>query len=246
MSRWKAASIHLSISCVIATLAATLVFVIWYPAPYSDAAGGDKLILVLLCVDLTIGPLLTLIVYRHGKRGMKFDLAVIAMLQLGALSYGLSVVAHARPAFIVAAIDRLMIVSADALEDVDLAAAPQPAWQRRSWFGPQLVAAPPPDDIESHNDLAFSGGAGKDIERFPKYYAPYSEHVGELLARSRTMDDENRSTSARENLASWLVKHGRSSKDTRWLPIVGRGGDFTAIIDAEDARILDVLAIDPW
>ena len=102
MSRWKAAAIHLSISALIGLATAALVFGVWFPPPYSHAAGADRLILLLLGVDIVVGPLLTLIVYRHGKWGMRFDLWVIALLQAGAFLYGMSVVLTSRPVFVVA------------------------------------------------------------------------------------------------------------------------------------------------
>ena len=42
-NRFKAAGIHLGISLVIAALAATLVFVVWYPYPYGELSGGREL-----------------------------------------------------------------------------------------------------------------------------------------------------------------------------------------------------------
>ena len=75
MSRWKAASIHCSISALVGLIVGFLLFGLWYPPPYFHAAGADELILLLVGVDLTLGPLLTLIVFRSGKRGLKFDLA---------------------------------------------------------------------------------------------------------------------------------------------------------------------------
>ncbi|HPG95297.1 MAG TPA: hypothetical protein PLR28_12145, partial [Dokdonella sp.] len=106
MSRWKAAAIHLSISITVGLLTLALLFLVWFPQPYFEAAGGEHLIIVLLCVDLVLGPLLTLILFKSGKKGMLFDLWMIGILQSAALVYGLYVIAEARPVFIVAAVDR--------------------------------------------------------------------------------------------------------------------------------------------
>ena len=40
--RFKAGSIHLGISLMIATLAALLVFGLWYPYPYRETSGGRE------------------------------------------------------------------------------------------------------------------------------------------------------------------------------------------------------------
>src|SRR6187402_1763816 len=101
MSRWKAAAIHLSISASIGLLAAALIFGVWYPPPYSKATGADELVLLLMGVDIVLGPMLTLVVFRSGKKSLRLDLTVIAIMQTCALLYGMSVVVRARPVFIV-------------------------------------------------------------------------------------------------------------------------------------------------
>src|SRR3982750_4022373 len=99
MSRWKAAGIHLLISCGIGLIVGALLFGVWYPPPYFHAAGADVLVLLLVSVDLTLGRLLTLVVFKSGKRGLKFDLALIAIIQTAALIYGMSIVLVSRPVF---------------------------------------------------------------------------------------------------------------------------------------------------
>ena len=51
---------------------------VWYPQPYFAAMGGATLILLLIGVDVVIGPLITLIVFDPKKKSLRFDLAVIA------------------------------------------------------------------------------------------------------------------------------------------------------------------------
>ena len=82
MSRWKAAGIHLSISLAIGLLVGALLFGVWYPPPYFHAAGADELILLLVGIDIVLGPLMTLVIFRSGKRGLKFDLTVIGLVCL--------------------------------------------------------------------------------------------------------------------------------------------------------------------
>src|SRR4051794_12122697 len=121
MTRWKAAAIHSSISAAVALLVGALLFGLWYPPPYFHAAGADELILVLVGVDLAVGPLLTLIVFRPGKRGLKFDLVTIGVIQSAALVYGMSIILQSRPIFLVGTLDRFDLVSANEISDADLA-----------------------------------------------------------------------------------------------------------------------------
>ena len=246
MSRWKAAAIHLSISAVIGLATAALIFGVWFPQPYSHAAGADRLILLLLGVDVVLGPLLTLIVYRHGKWGMRFDLCVIALLQACAFTYGMSVVLSSRPVFVVGAIDRFVLVPADALDPKDLAEGREPAFRTLSWTGPRVVNALRPENRSERSDLLFSGLEGKDIELFPKYYADYAKNAAPLLARGRPLEQLDAKPGARERIDAWLDRHARQRKDIAWLPLVGRDADMAMLLDRADGRILDALPIDPW
>lgn len=246
MSRWKAAAIHLSISALIGLVAATLIFGVWFPPPYSHAAGADRLILLLLGVDIVLGPLLTLIVYRHGKWGMRFDLCVIAMLQACAFVYGMSVVLGSRPVFVVGAIDRFVLVAADALDPKDLAEGREAEFRTLSWTGPVVVNALRPDDRSERSDLLFSGIEGKDLELFPKYYARYPENAAPLLERAQPLEGLEGKPGAREQVVDWLSDHARDRADVVWMPLVGRDADVVILLDRADGRILDALPIDPW
>ena len=55
--RLRAATIHLSVTLVVAALAAWLVFGLWYPYPYREISGGRELFLLVVAVDVVLGPL---------------------------------------------------------------------------------------------------------------------------------------------------------------------------------------------
>src|SRR4051812_8594224 len=100
MSRWKASGLHLLISILIGSAVLTLMLGLWYPEPLFQAMGGEGLLFILLGVDVALGPLVTLIVFKPAKRGLKLDLALIGAVQLAALLYGAHIMFVARPAFI--------------------------------------------------------------------------------------------------------------------------------------------------
>jgi hypothetical protein len=168
MSRWKAAAVHLSISALIGLVSATLIFGLWYPRPYSHAAGADRLVVLLLGVDVVLGPLLTLIVFRSGKWGMRFDLTVIAIAQACAFLYGTSVVVRARPAFVVGNVDRFSLVTANDIDADDYAKASKPEFRSAPWTGPRVIGALPPTDVKDRNKIMFAGPGGKDIDTLPQ------------------------------------------------------------------------------
>lgn len=105
-----AAGIHLGISLVVAGLLLVLLFVIWFPSPLMSLGAVEGVQLILL-VDLAIGPLLTLIVFKKGKATLAFDLSIIVALQLSALAYGLSQIYGQTPAHLVLNYNGLHIVT---------------------------------------------------------------------------------------------------------------------------------------
>jgi hypothetical protein len=119
-TRWQAAPIHLLISAVIATLVVGTMLLVWYPQPYFLAAGGITLVLLLVGVDVVLGPLLTLIVFDPKKKSLKIDLAIIAALQLAALAYGGWTMFSARPVYVAFAGDRFHLVAANEISPADL------------------------------------------------------------------------------------------------------------------------------
>src|SRR5258708_25743002 len=100
VTRWQASGLHLLISVAVAAAVFALMLSLWYPGPLFEAAGGDDLLFILVGVDVVVGPLITLVIFRSGKRGLKFDLAVIGMLQIAALAYGVYALDLARPPFL--------------------------------------------------------------------------------------------------------------------------------------------------
>ena len=96
---------HLIISISLALLVIGLVFFIWYPSPLATAVGVTHIFLMMLAIDVIVGPLLGLLVYREGKKTLKFDLGVIIVLQISALCYDLYSIEQGRPAWITYNVD---------------------------------------------------------------------------------------------------------------------------------------------
>lgn len=247
MTRWKAAAVHLSISAGIAFIVGILLFSVWYPPPYFHAGGADELILLLVGVDLALGPLLTLIVFSAGKWGLKFDLAFIGFMQSIAFVYGMSVVLHSRPVFLVGAVNRFVLVAANEIADADLAQGTEPRFRSRSWTGPELVAAEPPTRVNERNDLVFSAFSGRDLPNLPKYYVDYAQAGHALLRAAHPIEAlRNKMPQSCQQIENWLNQSGREESSVVWVPIQARKADLLMLLDAKTAQPLQALAIDPW
>lgn len=164
---------------------AAAAFLLWYPHGLYRVSGLDRILLVMLGIDLTAGPLLTLILYTPGKRGLKFDLAVVAILQLAFLGYGLNTLWQGRPVFLVGTPETFTVVFASEIDPGDLAQAPRQEWRHLSWTGPVLVGTSMPEDREQRRaiiDAFMAGGAG--IERTPRHYRDFDTVAPLILANA--------------------------------------------------------------
>lgn len=245
--RYSAFLLHLLISGVIGLIAVCIVFFVWYPDPLQDAVGVTSIFLILLFVDIVIGPLLTLLVYKPSKPSLKFDLSVIALLQLVALCYGMNTVFQGRPAFIVYATDSFVIARAFEI-DPDSAKSAQSKGNLAGiagWGKPHWVAAiASPDPKRDQEILASAMKGGPDWQHLPELFVPLSQVKTQMLKLTyplhslRTLHGND--PNIIEELAHW------QDNEVKWIPLRGKAKDMVVLVDTRSAEIIKVLDIKPW
>jgi len=234
ISRWQASGIHLLISVAIAAAVLTLMLAIWFPGPLFVAGGGNNLLFILVSVDVVIGPLLTLAVYKQGKKGMTFDLVVIALLQISAFCYGMHIVYLARPAFIVFVKDQFQIATPNDIDAKDYADAKLPQYRHAPWGGPLLVYAELPTGQKELNDLTFKALAGKDVQQYPKYFRPYEEHTRDVLQAAWTLEQmRKKEPDSAKIVDAYMKDSGLKEADVRYLRLATRKSWVAVLVDAK-------------
>lgn len=245
-NRFQAAGAHFALSVAIAAAVLAALLLVWYPQPYFRLAGGLGLMLILIGVDVVVGPLLTLIVYNPAKKSLRFDLAVIAALQVLALAYGLWVMAQARPAFVVFAGERFTIVPANAILPESFAGA-QPPFDRVPLTGPMIVGARVPADPAQRERVMMLLAGGIDLPQLPRYYVPFAEMHDQLRARARPLAEfEQRDAFAKGAVEAAVARGGRSREALAWVPVQGRHEFATAIVDLDRKEVVAVVPVSPF
>ncbi len=97
-TRKQAFFTHLAFSSSIFIVLSYLIIFHWYPDFYFWLDGGIRAIATVFFVDVVLGPGLTLLVFKPGKKSLKFDMTVILVVQFMALSWGIYKVYTERPA----------------------------------------------------------------------------------------------------------------------------------------------------
>jgi hypothetical protein len=246
-TRVQAALIHLGLSALVAAAIVAVMFLVWYPSPYFAAAGGATLLMLLVGVDVVLGPLLTFVVFDPAKKSLVYDLAVIAMLQVAALIYGVHVMASVRPAFVVYLRGGFDVVSANDVMTEGMAQAPLPEFQSVPLTGPRLAAARMPVDPGLQLKIGMEAMAGgPDISAYPRYYIPYATASREAAAAGKPLavlaqaSPENAAA-----VAKLVTSTGKAVEGMVFLPLHNRGVPMSIVLDKANGDIVGVLSLEP-
>lgn len=236
----KATTLHFGVSVVVAAATAAFVFLVWFPFPYRDLAGGRELFLLVVVIDVICGPILTAIVFAPTKSRVELwrDLTLVAAIQVAALGYGMYSVWSARPLFLVSEVDRFKVIGGPDLQDEEARSALKSLTEdlKSGFFqGPIVVAIRAPKNDEERNKvLSQSVAGGRDYAQRPEFYI---SHTGtdalKSLRRARPLaqflqkyPDQKR---AGEKLAH--IKNADIAQ-LLYLPVVARE-DWIAVLDKQ-------------
>lgn len=233
---------HLSISFLIALLVIGLVFFLWYQTPLATAVGVTQIFLMILAIDVIVGPILGWLVYKEGKKTLKFDLSVIIIIQIAALCYGVYSIEQGRPAWLVFHADRFELVRRNdiILENIDQV---QPQFQQISWTGPQFTAvklAVSPQ--QRQNDMFTEVLGGISLARQPTRYVELSQAKNQIQQRALPLielEQYNSKTEVEKTLAKY-------PKADAWLPLKANAVDMVVLVNKESASIIKIVDLRPW
>lgn len=247
-TRFKAAAWHLAISLVIAGCAALLVFGVWYPYPYRDISGGRDLFLLVVSVDVVLGPLITFIVFDRAKPVGELvrDLAVVGLIQLAGLGYGLWTVHEARPVHLVFEIDRFRAVHAVDVPEELLPRTPA-GMTALPLTGPTLLSVRPFVDEQERLSATMAALQGIALGARPDLWEAYAQARPRVLAAARPVSQlKTRLATGSGELDRWLVAAGRSADTLVYLPLVARKSFWTVLLDAQTAQVVGFLPVDAF
>lgn len=240
--RARAFLAHLGGSLVLALGALGLVYGVWYPAPLAQAVGVSAIVLLMLAVDVVLGPALTFAVYQVGKKSLRLDLMVIVAVQLAAFAYGLHAIAQGRPAWLVFNADRFDVAQVSEL-DLRYQADARPPYRAPSWTGPRWVASVNPDDPQKRNQLVLeSAGGGSDLPQRIDLYRPLESEAERMRAKARPLG-ELQQFNAAPAVAAVLARWPQADA---WLPLMSRAQPMVVLLDREQARPLAIVDLRPW
>lgn len=232
---------HLAISLCIALIVISLIYGLWYPAPLAKAVGITHIFLMLLAIDVILGPVLGFWVYKEAKKSLKFDLTVIIFLQIAALIFGIYNIAQARPAWIVFNTDRFELVRNNEL------LVPEKKIKSEffpvSWTGPKWTAVKVSGNIQQKNeDLFVEALGGVSIAQRPERYIDINQVKTDIQKRALPLKKLYQYND-KQQVKKILDNYPQANY---WLPMKAFALDMVVLINKEEAQIVKIVDLRPW
>jgi hypothetical protein len=245
--RVRAFGLHLLASAVVLTLVIGGLYAGWYRWPGWYLAGVLQVATVLIAVDLTVGPLLTLVIARPDKsrRELTRDVGVIVAVQLIALIYGAISLWNGRPLYYAFSENVLQLVQAYDIDAGELALARQQhAPLRPHWYSlPRWIWAPLPDDAHERDRIVASAiTGGVDVISMPRYFKPWQQGLPALREQLKKVDDLTYfALNEKKALKQRMQTAGVAADQPNSIPFIGRGPPLLAVFDPASLTMRAIL-----
>lgn len=181
--RLQAFGLHLLGSTLALSLVVGGLYLGWYRWPGWYLANALHVVLLVLMVDLALGPTLTLIVASATKprRVLARDVGIIVAVQLVALVYGGVTLWQGRPLYYAFSVDCVQMVQASDLSaaEIERARHENPALAPHWYSLPRWVWAPLPANKDEAARIALGAGifGGADVTEMPRMFRSWHESV---------------------------------------------------------------------
>lgn len=233
---------HLTVSVLIALLVVGLVFFIWYPSPLATAVGVTQIFLMMLAIDVIIGPVLGLLIYKVGKKTLKMDLSIIIVLQILALGYGIYSIEQGRPVWIAFNVDRFELVRKNEMITDNIERA-LPQFQHPSLFKPQWVAVKFAKDANTRSDDLFAEALGGiSIAQKPERYIDFDHAIPQIKQRAKNVKELEQYNDIQQ-VQKILHKYPEA---TGYVPLKANAVDMTVLINKEKGEVVKIVDLRPW
>ncbi|HIG40944.1 MAG: hypothetical protein ABGY96_16935 [bacterium] len=242
ISRYRASFYHFAISLGVFVVFAYFILFRWYPDFFYSIDGGWEGMRIIIGVDLILGPLLTLVVFKSGKPGLKFDLAMIGITQSVCLLAGVFVVYSERPIFFIYYEKHFYSSSADTFAKYGVL-TPNPS--NYSDVTPaRVISVLPENPIEQADFLKVLYQTNIPPWVYEPTYQALGDHIDQILQEGieekviQERDDDG-------NLDNWLTEQGGTFDDYTFIPIHSRYRDAFLGLRKSDKSFVGIVEIQP-
>jgi hypothetical protein len=246
--RLKAFAVHLLGSASALSLILGGLYVGWYRWPGWHLTNVTQVVMVMVGVDVVLGPLLTFIIARASKprRELVRDIAVIVAVQLAALIYGTMSLWNGRPLYYAYSETVLQLVQAYDInaEELVVGRRQNPALAPHWYSLPRWIWAPLPQDSDTRQQIITSAvTGGDDVISMPQYFKPWEQGVPELRKQLKKVDDVAYfAPSEKKRLKERMQAAGFDTDQLNSIPLTGRGHPLLAVFDPAGVKLAAIFS----
>ena len=241
--RFKALGLHLSASACALSLILGALYLGWYFWPGWTLTDVTHVVVVMVGVDVVVGPLLTFVIAHPGKprRELVRDVSIIVAVQLCALIYGSVSLWNGRPLYYAYSETVLQLVQAYDISADEWALGRQQNPQLcPHWYSvPRWIWAPLPKDPAERAKMVGSViSGGDDVISMPRYFKPWEQGLPELRAQLKKADALGYFYGRdRKILKERLRAAGFDPEAADTMVLTGRGRPVLAVFDPKTLKI---------
>ena len=240
MDRIKAFLFHFSISVFIFFVIAYFIVFVWYPDFHFFTDGGIEGIKLVAGVDLVLGPLLTLCVFKKGKPGLKRDLSLIATLQFSCLAIGLYLIYNERPVAVIYSDRQIYSVPDEMFDIFDRDSALLSDFPGRF---PKLIYVDFGTDEDHLSYVRRKQHRDGLMQYRTDLYKPYEDFSDVVTDWAITTEELKTSYPHKEAFISdWIINEGYTPDTVRFINFSGRYMSGFMAINATTGVYVEVLA----
>jgi len=243
-TKLRAGGLHLVLSIVLFLSIVSLTVELWYPPPFFWIDGGIQIVLLAAGVDIGLGPLLTVVVYRPRRPRLWLTLAAIGLIQAAGLGWGLHTLYSQRPvlaAFVGYPENRFFPVTTE-----EVAKGPRSLDELRalSTSRPPLVYVDLPGDHKQHvSEIMRAKNEGGSVLRETALYRPIAgKGLEDVIAASRSRKTYAGEPAYQRDIDRFVAAHGGNAKAFALIPLYGRFGRGLLALSRADGHLVGVVA----
>jgi hypothetical protein len=233
ITKLKATGVHLFLSLLVFVYLVYQIYFNWYPQPYFSIDGGWQGIRLIAAVDLVLGPLITFMIFDLSKsrRAIVFDLMVIAIIQFGALTYGVYLTYTQRPVAVVV-IDEFVVSAVMEHYGGKLESTDQ--LKQYSDEKPPIIFADMPLEKAALAEINRIKLEDRVLEHAQlQLYQPRAGLTAALKAKQKVYMSRMDTRQERGLFDAWLEQQGQSEDEVLVAPFDGRYGRVYLVFDLD-------------
>jgi hypothetical protein len=247
--RFKALGLHLSGSACALSLILGALYLGWYSWPGWTLTDVTHVVVVMVGVDVVVGPLLTFVIAHPGKprRELVRDISIIVAVQLCALIYGTVSLWNGRPLYYAYSETVLQLVQAYDIDAQESAAGRRlnPDFAPHWYSLPRWIWAPLPQDPSASRKIVTSAiQGGDDVISMPQYFKPWEQGLPLLRTNLKKVDDVAYFFGPeKKKLKERMRAAGLATDQANSMPLTGRGHPLLAVFDPASVKIKAIISI---